>query len=609
MPQVNSPGARSIEQNPLPGARMGYIQGPRVDPSATPASGGAAIGIVAAGLGEQILQDQQQMAAQARKQADTVAVMDASNKLTMATQDLLFNPEAGAMSVRGKDALGLPDTVGDKYKRTAADIDLTLSTPEQHAAFSALATHGYESTMEKVKSHASTEYQKYSDETFVSNQSLLVDAARLNADRPQDVADVLGQVEGSTTAYGRAHGWSADKIRDTIAASSSKVYSVVIEQLIASGNLEQAQQYMQKHQAEIQDPVKQKSLANQMEIGTTRMESQRAADNILSSIAPDTKLTDLLDSVRSMPNNTPQQAEVRDDTEKRVKEGFSVYRQQQADALSKNNAEVKASIDKKFIEAANAVQAAGKTHPALTPQQLVDRAVTPAMMEPFTPSQRDELYTYASKLVKGEKVETDFGLYQSLVSMASLPATQSDFAKIDLNQPKYLNSISKSDLDQLLDLKASILKGTKDKTDALLNDYRSAEGIISQTVFPIIKSLKASGGAANSAAAEEIQLSISRQVADYQRRQQLKTGKPATDDEIQGFVDGLVINGDPYSGWFGMNDNRRVYEMGPNDKMKVGGVELTKDQIVGITSALRSEGLPEDPKNIAARAIARGLGK
>lgn len=586
---------RSVQPDPLPGPKAGYTSIGQVQPSATPSSEGFQLGGTMAAMGSQLLADQQKIAFEAKKQADTVAVMDAHNKLVLATQDMLYDPDKGAMSVQGKDALGLPDRVTDDFNRVAGELHGSLSNPEQQSAFSRLATNDYESTIGKVKEHSFSEYQKYSNETFVANQKILVDTARINARSPQDVADVLGQVEGSTTAYGRAHGWSQDKITESIDRTSSDVHAVVVEQLIASGNIAEAQQYLKKHGDGIQDPKTQKSLGEQLEIGNVRVQSAQNATQILSGLTAESTLQDAMTEVDKLPESSDTQVQVKDATRERVKAQMSAFRQSQADAAAARNASAKEIIDQHQIEAVNIVES---TH-------AIDK-IPPAIWSTFSESQRSALRSYARTLSEGKKVETDFGVFQSLVSMASLPATQQDFAKIDLNSPKYLNSISKEDLNHLLDLKASILKGTADKTDALLNDYRSAETIINDTLFPLTRDLSPKD-------AESLKVQIHQQVAQYQVKQQLKTGKPASDDDLQSFVDGLIINGSSLSpvwglGLFGGNPiDKAAYTLKPGETLDVGGVKLTQDQIVGITQALRTEGAPVTPANIAARAKARGI--
>ncbi len=487
MPQVNSPGARSIEATPLPGARLGGIQVGQVEPSATAGSGGLAVGVATYRLGESILQDQQQIALQAKKQADTVAVMDAHNKLVLATQDILYNPEKGALTVTGKDALGLPDRVTDEYNKVAGELHAQLSNPEQQAKFSDLATHDYESTIGKVKEHSFSEYQKYSNETFAANQSLLVDAARINASNPQDVGDVLGQVEGSTTAFGRAHGWSNDKIEETIAATNSKVHSTVVEQLISNGDIAGAQKYLKAHKDEIQDPRTQKNLADQLNIGTTRMDSQNAAASILKAVGPDTTLTELWGEVDKMPNNTAQQAEVRDATKERVTAGFNTIRQAQTDADKKASADRKARVDQAVIDSANKIQNANVAGYA-DPVRLVESVVSPADLAQMTPSERDGLYTYAKRRMEPGGVKNDDTLFYKLMrSSTADPATVKDFINTDLT--KYMGRLDSSHFDALVRLQTDLAKPGNDQSSQLLNDFRSAEGIINDTLAPISSTL------------------------------------------------------------------------------------------------------------------------
>jgi metal-responsive CopG/Arc/MetJ family transcriptional regulator len=685
MATVSSPGARSVQPAGIPSATRNFIQTPRVEPAATAQSGGSEIGGVVAQMGSQILEQQQIMAAAARKAANTTAVTDAQNQLLIKNQDLLYGPQ-GAFTVMGKDAAGLPDTVSEAYKKNASDISQNLSNPEQKAAFSDLATKEYISTMEKVKVHSIGQVQQYSEKTQSANMDLIVNAARLSADNPNDVADAIDEIRQNTTQFGLTHGWTSDMISESIDKTTSKAVEAVVGQANNDGNSGLARKYMEKYGHQIEDPKTQSTLMKEIGVQDVRAASQKASDFLLGGGAvgmttsptikdaydrktlqnPDGTVSTastigieedgkevliptVIDGVRYSNQDaiayykktgehfgkfdTAAHAEVyaeqlhnqqqralagestdptleellaqvdqiadpatRDAVEERVRSRYAAIRQDRNQQEQARNAAVKDTIDKYVGAMTKFVDTMG---PSVSWVDVINQ-IPPGPWAALPESQKSAVITYAKNRWAKKQTENDFGVYQALMVMASDPATKNDFAKLDLNSSKYLNSLDDSHRDELVKIKAAIIKGDDKQADALMNGFRTQNEVVNETIMPLIRPY------GTSATAKDMEANIRQQVEQYQIQLQVATGKPASKQDIQGYVDGLIIQGDAVVGTFWDTQGKRVYELGPTDTMKVGGVELTKDQIVGITHALRMEGQLETPRNIAVRA--RGLG-
>jgi metal-responsive CopG/Arc/MetJ family transcriptional regulator len=687
MPQVSSPGARSVQPNPIPSATRNFIQTPRIDQAATAQSGGSEIGGVVAQMGSQILEQQQVIAAAARKAANTTAVTDAHNQLLIKNQDLLYGPQ-GALSVSGKDVLGLPDTVSEAYKKNANDIAQNLSNPEQKAAFSDLATKEYISTMEKVHVHADSEYRAFSEKTQAANMDLIVNAARLNADNPNDVQDAIDEIRQNTTKFGLDHKWSADMISESIDKNTSKAVEAVVGQANNDGNSGLARKYMEKYGHQIEDPKTQSTLMKEIGVQDVRAASQKASDLLLGggavgmTTAPTIKdaydrktlqnpdgtvstastigieedgkevvIPTVIDGVRYSNQDaiayykktgehfgkfdTAAHAEVyaeqlhnqqqralagestdptleellaqvdqiqdpatRDATEERVRSRYTAIRQDRNQQEQARNAAVKDTVDKHFQAMTNFVDTMA---PTVGWQDAVDQ-IPPSAWAALPEAQKSAVITYAKSRSAKKQTENNFGVYQALMVMASDPATKNDFAKIDLNSAKYLNSLDDSHRDELVKIKAAIIKGDDKQADALMNGFRTQNDVVNEMIMPLIEKTVGTTGPAP----KEAEAKIRQQVEQYQIQFQVATGKPASKQDLQGYVDGLIIQGDDIPGsifgTFWTSSAKHVYELGPTDKMKVGGVELTKDEIVNAAWALRQLGKPETPANIAATA-------
>jgi len=298
-------------------------------------------------------------------------------------------------------------------------------------------------------------------------------------------------------------------------------------------------------------------------------------------------LTELLAEVDKIPD-----VKLRDETEQRVRARFAVQKQDQADQVRASAAQAKAILDNFETDAANIL----RVNPGKTPMDLIPAA----LLNKLPIANQKALLEYSKSLMPGEKkIETDPILYYKLLRASSAdPATQREFVNTDLT--KYLNRLDSADFKHLAEVQASIQKGDAGKADQLLNDFRGAETIIKDTLQPIT-------GGMDVKTRDDLIANVHGLVAQFQRReelQQIKAGKkPAvSDDDIQGFVDGLVIKGTiKVPGWIWDSDvEKHAYDLKDGESMSVAGVSMPRDVIVEIASALRRAGRPVTEANIAA---------
>lgn len=82
---------------------------------------------------------------QYRVQADEIAVTEADAKASAITNDLIFNPQKGFMSKKGKDAFGIEDQYVPEFDKSMNEIEAGLSNDRQRAFFKAKrAQYGFQ---------------------------------------------------------------------------------------------------------------------------------------------------------------------------------------------------------------------------------------------------------------------------------------------------------------------------------------------------------------------------------------------------------------------------------------------------------------------------------
>lgn len=178
-------------------------------------------------------------------------------------------------------------------------------------------------------------------------------------------------------------------------------------------------------------------------------------------------LPEILDETDKIEND-----QVRDATVARVKERYAVNRQNQADQSAAENAAHRTAVDTAYANATDAVTA---TH--------LLSAIKPMDWAAMTPEMQKSTTAYAKTLSEGKKVETDLGLFLPLIKMAGNPVTAQEFAKIDFNAAKYLNTISASDRIKMTELQATIMKGTADDLVKAIHPLRTMDQMVDSVLL------------------------------------------------------------------------------------------------------------------------------
>src|SRR4051812_12663793 len=124
MPKVPTYGTRRIANDPLPDVRRTAAE--------TALSQGAGVEQAKADKGEAIAGFGQGLTnmgrafgaivAEERAKADDIANLEASNRLARWKNKRMYDPEAGALAVRGKDSQALPEQVGGEFEKEADEI-------------------------------------------------------------------------------------------------------------------------------------------------------------------------------------------------------------------------------------------------------------------------------------------------------------------------------------------------------------------------------------------------------------------------------------------------------------------------------------------------------
>jgi len=203
--------------------------------------------------------------------------------------------------------------------------------------------------------------------------------------------------------------------------------------------------------------------------------------------------------------------------------------------------------------------------------------------------QQNEIKTWmvdrADTLKRRAESEGDDALYYQRITEASSPALQDKFLTTNLleDRPK----LSRSQFNHLAEVQASMRKGDTENADKLLASERQQERMVGEALIGM-KLDPTPNEKTQPDKAEKI-LGFRRAVRDSVRALETKTGKNATDAEVQDIVDGLVIEGVTKKGTL-WDDKKRVYQLQPGENIVIKVTDVPKGERTKIEDSLRRNG-------------------
>lgn len=231
MAQIPQYGDRKVQTEALPGARVTPAAadvpnfGPQLDK--------------VTGLVTQIAQREKQ-------RADEIALTDFDSGLSALTTKLQIE----AQQRRGKDALGLPDTVMADYEKGVADLEKSLGNDDQRAAARRAAISRQAELNGVIQRHVAVEIEKYDDETtdaYLTNER---NAAALNAFDQEAVKRSIARQFEAVDRHLARKGIRADSEEGKAIVSArrqevaSKTIESVIDTMISSGDSAKADEFL-----------------------------------------------------------------------------------------------------------------------------------------------------------------------------------------------------------------------------------------------------------------------------------------------------------------------------------------------------------------------------
>lgn len=193
MPVV--PVERDVETRPIGAPSLGYL----------PAQEGIGKGL------ENLGQELGNVAKVAKERGDTVALLDASSQLDNWEQQNIYGKD-GALTKKGKNAIGVPNSVAQQFDTDMNDLTKNLANDDQRIAFQKLAQQRKAALMGTLYSHERKEMDDYGKSVWKGKQETGLDRVEANYDNQQAVDDTVADLQRANTAYQQTQGLADDEI-------------------------------------------------------------------------------------------------------------------------------------------------------------------------------------------------------------------------------------------------------------------------------------------------------------------------------------------------------------------------------------------------------------
>jgi hypothetical protein len=517
--QVTPQAAPAVERTTVPGVQ---VQTPQLNVRTSPDQFGAQFGETVSRIGFQMLEAQRVKADEARLDSEERALQEweLSN---------LYDPQKGAFSKRGSDALNLGQTVEHDFDQFVSERRQTLGNERLKTAYDSMTLRRRGQILVNTFRHEAAETEKFQIGELVAGLSNHQSLAALNAGDPVRVSDELQGVRESAARLAQMNRLGPEATQQLIDAKASEAHRGVIDQLAKQG-YQKAALYYQANEKEIIGADRE-HVSQVLKESTLRGESQQVSDAIWRERKPESfsEIDSLVQDIAD--------PDVRDNVQSRLQSRLRAQQQDETDARQARGAEAKAQIDAAMQGLLNAIDS-GHPRDMVGVHRLVDK-VAPGLWTQLDEKQRNALESYAGKLQEGSgTIKTDTPFWIRLRQQAS--TNPQEFLKQDPLQ--WLSKLSPSDVQEMVKLQDSIRKGDEKEANKALDDFRTERQVIDNTLstMGINPSLKE-----NDATVARVHQIVGEQAGAFSRL----TGKKPNNDDLQRIVDSVVKTNYTVKGW------------------------------------------------------------
>ncbi|HBO3297843.1 TPA: hypothetical protein L4S07_004126 [Pseudomonas aeruginosa] len=174
-----------------------------------------------------------QISLKEKQEADQTALIDFSTKVDQLRNDLMYNPETGAMTKKGGAALNVTGkTVGAFDERTAQLIDGLANEDQRRQAkqYVAKSRTDFEGTLGRYEFK---QQQAYKDQVDLAAIATAQNTAALNYNDPKAVEESRSRIDGILQLQAQRNGWGPEVLEARRQKVGSEMYADVLQRQAA----------------------------------------------------------------------------------------------------------------------------------------------------------------------------------------------------------------------------------------------------------------------------------------------------------------------------------------------------------------------------------------
>ncbi|MFO0467345.1 MAG: hypothetical protein ACK5ZS_00130 [bacterium] len=270
MPTVRLYGQQQQELRAVPGARL--------TAAPTAETLGADAGAKIANVGLNLYQDE-------LLRQDQVATLEADRKLSEWELRTMYDPRQGALAKRGKDAMGLPDTVSADYDKFTGELRNSLANDRQRVAFDRMVESRRKDINTSLSRHVFTEVRKFDDqetENYLKNSR---EAAIANFGDPARITTEIERQTAAVMDFANRNGLGPEYTKQKITLIRSDTHEGVITRMLANGMDQGAKAYYDRVKGELTGDTAAK-VEKVLTVAITEGAGLRGAGEIWAAMGP-----------------------------------------------------------------------------------------------------------------------------------------------------------------------------------------------------------------------------------------------------------------------------------------------------------------------------------
>lgn len=490
-------------------------------------------------------------------------------KLNEAELRLIHDPQTGARSRKGRDALGLADQYLPQFDAEAKALRDSVANPMVRQGFEELIAGRRTRLAEGLATYSAGEAEKYYDTESKAQLESFVNLAVANAGDAKAVDEALGRVRWHIGEWAASKGLGDEARKLAIADAESKVYRGQIEALVASGRYTQASEVFTRVGSGM-TATDRAAVDGAVRTGMVRSESRRLADEIIGRGGGVTAWRSAVKGIE----DPDVRAQVKDYVDEEWSDREAVRQQAERDA----------------------VNAAG---------DFIDRGEeVPANVWAAVPgSSKNALRNVERARKRGEDIATEPEAYEEIYRglMSTDPKVRAEWINKPLRQ--YWDRLDATDREFFTKLQVAQGNPGSPENRKLLAGTLTRERIVSDALTGLRMGAEdARTSRTKREEAGRFRREVDRRVVDLQ----VQMGREATTEEVQRIVDDMAITVTIPGTW--TDDEKPLYQLEVGDvpdgerrkiedSLQAAGRAVTDDNVLAVYA--------ESRKAAAAQALMR----